>query len=50
MGRPHWAKTHTMKMADFINLYPKFEEFNSLRKKLDPKSTFFNEYLEKIFD
>ena len=39
-----------MKMEDFVKLYPKFEEFNKLRKLLDPKKTFFNEYLENIFD
>ena len=43
-------KTHSMKMEDFIKLYPKFEEFDDLRKKLDPKKTFFNKYLEEIFD
>ena len=48
-GRPHWAKQSNLVKKDYIKLYPKFEDFVSLRKKLDPNDIFMNEFLRKIF-
>ncbi len=48
-GRPHWAKQSNLVKKDYIKLYPKFEDFVSLRKKLDPNDIFINEFLKKIF-
>ena len=48
-GRPHWGEFHTMTRDEAEALYPKFNDFIALRKKLDPKDKFLNEYLAKYF-
>ncbi|CAF0725327.1 unnamed protein product [Brachionus calyciflorus] len=48
-GRPHWAKTHSLKKSDLVELYPKFEDFDNLRKKLDPNEIFINDCLRHLF-
>lgn len=49
-GRPHWGKRHTRTREEFEELYPKFGEFNALRKKLDPDGKFLNPHLRGIFE
>ena len=48
-GRPHWGKLHSLVRADFEKIYPEWEAFQSIRKRLDPNSVFLNPYLERIF-
>ncbi len=48
-GRPHWGKLHTLKANDFAKLYPKWEEFRALRRRLDPGAKLLNSYLKGIF-
>jgi len=48
-GRPHWGKMHTLTRDEALALYPKFEEFCALRRKLDPKNKFLNEHLAAYF-
>lgn len=64
-GRPHWAKVriqlvfsdfnficfqaHRETAKDFIKMYPRFEEWKAIRKRLDPDNMFMNLYLERIF-
>lgn len=48
-GRPHWAKTHNLKKADLVKLYPKFYDFDQLRRKLDPNEIFINDCLRQLF-
>ena len=48
-GRPHWAKLHTRTRDEFASLYPKWEDFHEIRRRLDPHGTFLNPYLESIF-
>ncbi|MCW2793953.1 MAG: L-gulono,4-lactone dehydrogenase [Nocardioides sp.] len=47
-GRPHWGKVHTRTAADLASAYPRFEEFLSLRDKLDPDRVFANPYLRRV--
>ena len=47
-GRPHWGKLHTREAAYFAEHYPRFEEFRSLRDRLDPERRFTNRYLRRI--
>ncbi|MCW2843767.1 MAG: L-gulono,4-lactone dehydrogenase [Nocardioides sp.] len=47
-GRPHWGKVHTRTAADLAPAYPRFEEFLSLRDKLDPDRVFANAYLRRV--
>lgn len=49
-GRPHWGKRHTRRGHEFAELYPEFERFRALRRKLDPGAKFLNGYLRDIFD
>lgn len=48
-GRPHWGKLHTLGGADFEAIYPKWDEFRALRRRLDPAGKFLNTYLKRIF-
>lgn len=47
-GRPHWGKVHTRTAADLAPAYPRFEEFRSLRDRLDPDRVFANDYLRRV--
>jgi len=48
-GRPHWGKRHTRSGSELVQLYPEYERFCALRKKLDPDGKFLNSYLAKMF-
>jgi FAD-linked oxidoreductase len=48
-GRPHWGKVHTLTAAEAAKLYPKYDDFRALRKKLDPTGKFLNRHLGAIF-
>ncbi|WP_016910127.1 D-arabinono-1,4-lactone oxidase [Streptomyces xiaopingdaonensis] len=47
-GRPHWGKLHTRDAAYLAENYPRFEEFRSLRDRLDPDRLFGNAYLRRV--
>jgi FAD/FMN-containing dehydrogenase len=50
-GRPHWGKKHTLQSKEISSLYPKWNEFLTIRKRMDPEGIFLNEHLKKqIFD
>lgn len=44
-GRPHWGKIHSLKAEALSKLYPQWDRFRALRKRLDPDTKFLNEYL-----
>jgi FAD-linked oxidoreductase len=48
-GRPHWGKKHECTAADLAGLYPEYERFCGLRRKLDPDAKFMNPYLRTLF-
>lgn len=48
-GRPAWSKTHNLVRKDLVKIYPKFNDFDTLRRSLDPNNIFINEFLEKFF-
>jgi len=48
-GRPHWGKLHTRRTGDLAALYPRFADFQSLRRELDPRAVFTNPYLRGLF-
>jgi FAD-linked oxidoreductase len=48
-GRPHWGKLHTLRAADFSRLYPRFDEYRALRRRLDPRGKLLNAHLKDIF-
>ena len=48
-GRPHWGKVHSLGHAELAALYPRFEDFRALRRRLDPDGRFLNEHLRHLF-
>jgi len=48
-GRPHWGKIHTHTARDLYALYPMWERFHNVRRRLDPTGRFLNPYLKAIF-
>jgi L-gulonolactone oxidase len=47
-GRPHWGKLHTLDAATLRTRYPRFDEFLTVRKRVDPGGVFSNDYLERV--
>ena len=47
-GRPHWGKMHTRTAADLTAMVPLFDDFVSVRDRLDPDHVFGNEYTERV--
>ncbi len=47
-GRPHWGKRHKLGATELAQLYPRFEDFRSVRARLDPDGRFANPYTEQI--
>jgi len=45
-GRPHWANNHSLTANDLRKVYPKFEDFENVRKKNDPNGVFLNSYVK----
>ena len=48
-GRPHWGKLHDLGAAELAGLYPRFKDFQQLRRELDPQGRFLNPHLRQIF-
>ncbi|HEY1708472.1 MAG TPA: D-arabinono-1,4-lactone oxidase [Rhizomicrobium sp.] len=48
-GRPHWGKRHTRTAAELPSIYPEFDRFVALRRRLDPKCKFLNNHLAAMF-
>ena len=48
-GRPHWGKSFNMTPGEVDELYPKFQEFLNIRKRLDPNGVFLNQLMKDTF-
>ena len=48
-ARPHWGKMHYREADELSKLYPRWNEFITLRKQLDPQRTFSNAYSDTVF-
>ncbi len=48
-GRPHWGKLHTLNAAQLSKLYPRWKEFQDIRRSVDPTGKFLNGHLRSIF-
>jgi FAD/FMN-containing dehydrogenase len=48
-ARPHWGKLHFNNADDMPALYPRFEDFRSIRRRLDPEGRFLNDHLRNLF-
>lgn len=49
LGRPHWAKLHSLGASELAELYPEWPTFLGVRRELDPQGRFANGYLQRIF-
>ena len=47
-GRPHWGKMHYRTAEDLEPVYPEWDRFRALRKRLDPDGVFANPYVERV--
>ncbi|MFZ3005923.1 MAG: D-arabinono-1,4-lactone oxidase [Phenylobacterium sp.] len=47
-GRPHWGKLHSLKAPQLAKLYPDWEAFQAVRRKLDPQGKMLNPYLREL--
>ena len=48
-GRPHWGKMHSLGATDLAGMYPHWNDFHALRRRLDPQGVFMNPYLQALF-
>ncbi len=48
-GRPHWGKRHTRTASELAQIYPQYDAFVALRRRLDPGGKFLNNYLRSLF-
>jgi L-gulono-1,4-lactone dehydrogenase len=48
-GRPHWGKMHSLGAGQLGPLYPRFDDFRSVRAEVDPEERFGNAYLGRVF-
>jgi L-gulono-1,4-lactone dehydrogenase len=46
-GRPHWGKMHTRDAEQLRAVYPRFDEFLTVRDRFDPYRVFANPYLTR---
>ncbi|WP_420852725.1 D-arabinono-1,4-lactone oxidase [Salinibacterium amurskyense] len=47
-GRPHWGKLHNRPAESLAAAYSGFNEFLSIRDRLDPGRVFANDYLRRV--
>ncbi|MGV8859234.1 D-arabinono-1,4-lactone oxidase [Rhodoglobus sp.] len=47
-GRPHWGKLHNRHAESLRDVYPGFNEFLTIRDRLDPGRVFANDYLRQV--
>ena len=48
-GRPHWGKLHTLGKDELRELYPRWDEFQQVRRRLDPNGKLLNPHLRRLF-
>ena len=48
-GRPHWGKVHSLRSSQLASLYPRWDDFLSLRERMDPSGRFLTPYLRGLF-
>ena len=48
-GRPHWGKTYDRGPESLAALYPRWDDFRSLRNRMDPEGVFRNAFVDRLF-
>jgi FAD-linked oxidoreductase len=49
-GRPHWGKLHNLQGSQLAALYPNWNDFLAVRKRLDPKGRMLSPYLKGLLN
>lgn len=47
-GRPHWGKLHYQRAATLAPRYERWDDFQAMRRRLDPDGRFANPYLDRV--
>lgn len=47
-ARPHWGKVFAMTGQELETMYPQYDAFRRLRRKLDPRDAFLSPYVERV--
>ena len=47
-GRPHWGKLHFREARDLAPSFPRWNDFQAVRERLDPGRNFSNAYVSKV--
>jgi FAD-linked oxidoreductase len=47
-GRPHWGKRHFQTAATLRARYPRWDDWQAIRARLDPEGRFMNAYAERV--
>lgn len=47
-GRPHWGKLHDRSHDELRQLYPRWNDFQTIRRQLDPQGRMLNPHLQRI--
>jgi FAD-linked oxidoreductase len=47
-GRPHWGKMHFQRAERLAERYPRWDDFQVVRRRMDPEGRFTNQYLERV--
>lgn len=48
-GRPHWGKLHDLDASTLAALYPRWADFQKLRRELDPHGRLLNAFTRRVF-
>ena len=48
-ARPHWGKVHYLTRDRVEALYPKYDDFQRIRREFDPDGIFLNPHLRELF-
>lgn len=49
-GRPHWGKLHFMTADRLARLFPRYDDFVAVRRRLDPGGVFLNDHTRALFE
>jgi L-gulono-1,4-lactone dehydrogenase len=47
-GRPHWGKMHFQRAETLAPRYPRWDDFQAVRRRLDPEGRLANEYTDRV--
>jgi L-gulonolactone oxidase len=47
-GRPHWGKLHYQTAETLAPRYPRWDDFQAMRRRLDPEGRFANTYTDRV--